>query len=68
MKYYISKKSGQLGGSTPESLGSALCDELEQWERGARDAKAISDHWCDQLHVDRIAGQIVRTFGFQSPS
>jgi hypothetical protein len=59
MKYFISKASGQLGGSSPETLGAALCDELDLWERGEREAAAISNHWCGQLHADRIAGQIV---------
>jgi glycosyltransferase involved in cell wall biosynthesis len=62
-RFYASKHSGQLGGNTPETLGAALCDEFEHWSKGARDPIAISQHWCEELHADRVAGQIVKALG-----
>ena len=63
LKYYVSRQSGQLGGRDVDSLGMALCNEIEKWEAGERNPMEISRYWCEQLHVDRIAQRMVMALG-----
>ena len=63
MGYYVSQQSGQLGGRDVDSLGMALCNEIEKWEAGERNPMEISRYWCEQLHVDRIAQRMVMALG-----
>jgi hypothetical protein len=63
LKYYVSRQSGRLGGSTADTLGAALLEEIDCWASGGRDAAAISRQWCYELHADRIAENTVRALG-----
>lgn len=59
-EWFVSEQSGTLAEEdSATSHASALLDELAKWDRGERDAAAISAVWCDRLHADMVAERIL---------
>jgi len=59
-EWFVSEESGQLAESDA-CIGhaGALQDELDRWNNGGRNARSISDLWCERLHADRVATRVV---------
>jgi hypothetical protein len=69
LKWHASHDSGTMApDARPESLATALCAELEKWDRGERDPVEISRYWRGQLHPDRVASSILELFGLKPPT
>jgi len=67
--WFVSEKSGNLAApDTFDEHTCALSSELSAWEMGHRDAAQISQIWCDRLHTDRVAEQVVALVKQDSPS
>lgn len=59
-QWFISEQSGTLArADTVIGHTEALIDELTAWHRGDRSAQQISDAWCQRLHADRVAQQVM---------
>jgi glycosyltransferase involved in cell wall biosynthesis len=59
-EWFVSENSGTLAGKD-DAAGhlSAVREELDAWDRSQRDAQRISDIWCDRLHADKVAAEVV---------
>ncbi|HEX7261138.1 MAG TPA: glycosyltransferase family 4 protein [Luteolibacter sp.] len=59
-EWFIAEQSGTLA-ETDDAAGHvrALREELAKWDRGERDAAAISAIWCGRLHADKVARRIL---------
>ena len=59
-EWFVSEKSGTLA-ETDDAAGhlAALKGELDAWDRGDRDPRGISQIWCERLHADRVAAQVL---------
>ncbi|MES2474564.1 MAG: glycosyltransferase family 4 protein [Verrucomicrobiota bacterium] len=61
--WFISEMSGQLIRTARHTEhADSLLDELDQWQKGKRDARLISTIWCERLHADHVAQKIVDLF------
>lgn len=59
-EWFVSEDSGTL--TTDDHIDahvSALKGELDAWENGHRNASAISLTWCQRLHADQVAREVV---------
>ncbi|MDP3849558.1 MAG: glycosyltransferase family 4 protein [Luteolibacter sp.] len=58
--WFVSENSGRLADNDGcEGHATALHEELETWAKGDRDARAISEIWCERLHADKVAASVV---------
>lgn len=59
-EWFVSEESGTLAGKN-DRMGhlAALREELDAWDRHQRNARRISDIWCDHLHADKVAAKVV---------
>lgn len=61
LHWYCSHQSGRISAQdTPESLAEALSAEVQAWEKGERDPKAISDSWQPHFHADKLYSGIFK--------
>jgi glycosyltransferase involved in cell wall biosynthesis len=58
------EKRGEFGrvaaGHFPAALSLALETEMDAWEMGGRDPRAISEFWRPQLSSETVVGELVR--------
>lgn len=58
--WFVSEDSGTLAHtSDPCSHVEALLRELDAWDMGHRDPRAISTLWSSRFHADKVAAQIL---------
>lgn len=59
-EWFVSERSGTLA-EEDNAAGHvrALLEELAKWDRGERNAAAISTIWCERLHADKVARRIL---------
>ena len=59
-EWFVSEKSGTLAErDNAAGHSEALRAELDAWNGGRRDAQKISDAWCERLHADKVARQVL---------
>ena len=69
IEWHASRNSGTLAHKADaESMNKALFREIEAWDSGRRDPKAISDAWTVEMHPERVAQRILREFGIDAPA
>lgn len=58
--WFVSQHSGRLA-RTDDAAGhlEALEQELACWDAGGRSPESISNHWCAELHADKIAARMI---------
>ena len=59
-EWFVSENSGTLAerNDTQGHLATVR-QELDSWNNGMRNARQISDVWCERLHADKVAEQVV---------
>lgn len=61
LAWHASRDSGRLAeNAEPDTVAATLVQELEVWDAGGRDPRAISAAWCDVFHPDRVAADILQ--------
>lgn len=59
-EWFVSENSGTLAVTDdPQGHLAALMEELENWDRGRRNAFSISNTWCSRLHADKVAARLL---------
>lgn len=64
--WFTTKDSGTLAPERSAStLLNALIREADVWRQGGRYPQRISSEWCELLHADRVAANLVHTLGLE---
>ena len=57
--WYTRQNSGRIAAEdTPDSLATAILEELDAWQRGGRNPEAFASAWQPQFHADKALTRI----------
>ena len=58
-EWFVSENSGALAEvDSVDAHVEALSAELEEWQKGLRNASNISKSWCQRLHAGQVAREV----------
>ncbi|NBV87778.1 MAG: glycosyltransferase, partial [Verrucomicrobia bacterium] len=60
LRWFTAEHGGRLALRNSKELTQAVLGELDAWRAKARNPEAISAFWCQRLHANRIAAQILQ--------
>jgi hypothetical protein len=58
-EWFVSENSGALAEvDSVDAHVETLSAELEEWQKGLRNASNISKFWCQRLHAGQVAREV----------